>query len=148
MKVTVTIPIEAAEKMLREAAKAAALYGALVDHMTRKTSNRPGPQSFDEARKQWAREFLRAKKIVECFGLEYEPTSEAEALTVTYGTKPVKDRRGRQETVLGIFRRVEADYSQILPCYRREVHEHACDAAADRVVRRWREQIATGEKAA
>jgi hypothetical protein len=144
MKITVTIPIEEAERVLRDAAKSAALYGAYVDYITRRTGCPPawgGPKTFEDARKQWQARFLKAKATVECFGVEYEPTSEPETLTIGFENKPVRDKRGRQVVIAGLFRRVESDYTKPIPEYRRHVHECACSAAADRVVRRWRENL-------
>jgi len=139
--VTVTIPADEAERVLREAARAAALYGAMVDYITRRTDMMPtwnGAKSFVEARADWQRRFLKAKATVECFGIEYEPTSESETMTIGFENKPVRDKRGKEVIVAGLFRRVESDFTKPIPSYRRHVHEAACDAAADRVVRRWK----------
>src|SRR5690606_4802745 len=128
------------ESVLREAAYKAALYGALTDYITRRTGNRPswnGAKTFEEARAAWRRQFARAKALVECFGVDYEPTSEAETLTIDYGSKPILDKKGREVIVAGLFRRVETDFDQRFPAYRRHVHEAACEAAALRVVRAW-----------
>jgi hypothetical protein len=140
--VSVALPIEAAERILREAAKDAAYYGALVDHVTRAAGNRPGSlkgKTFDDARAEWRRDYLEAKRLVEAFGVEVEQTSEAETIGVGYGTKPKLGPNGRpRKLVLGMFREVETDFDKRHPEYRREVHAEACRQAAARVVRAWR----------
>jgi hypothetical protein len=65
-----------------------------------------------EEKKEWLARFLAAKRIVEAFGVEYEPTSEAETMTVHF---PMKSQK-----------------------YRHGIHAEACRQAAKRVVRTWR----------
>lgn len=136
--ITLTVQPDDVEHILREAARSAALNGALCDYITSKTDNAPtwGSLTVAQCKKEWSERFLRAKRIVEAFGVEYEPTSEQETLTVSY-----EWTKGRRETTgLGFVRIVDSkpDYNKPLPCYRREVHSEACKSAADRVVRKWR----------
>jgi hypothetical protein len=137
--VTVTIPVDDAERVLREAAKKAAQYGALVDYVTRRTGGSVPwcghRMRFEDARAEWKRRFLKAKATVECFGVEYEPTSEGETLTVGFEhkTKAMRNIAGMT------FREVEDDFTKPRPEYRGGVHDAACEAAAERVVRQWLE---------
>ena len=140
-RVTVTLRIDDAEPFLRKAAFEAAKFGALCDYMTKRTANcveRGFGESFDDARARWSERFRAAKRIVETFGVEYEQTSEQETLTVGYPLEGGKVKR------VGGFDFVEGsklNYNKPHPEYRREVHTHACYAAADRVVRKWRESV-------
>lgn len=138
---SITLRTDDAEPILRQAAYDAAKFGALCDHMTAKTHDAPTgfSESVADARKRWSEQFLRAKRIVEAFGVEYEPTSEAETLTLWHDYVGGKTRK----TEMG-FRVTEGsqpDYKHPRPAYRREVHTHACHAAADRVVRAWRHSL-------
>ena len=140
MKKTVTIDlrVEDAEPILHEAAYEAAKFGAWLDHITRRTYNPPSALTT-ENRARWQAKFLRAKRIVESFGVDYEPTSEEETLTVYI---PMKNETRKLKTVAGFqFTEVsggEPDYAHPQPQYRRGVHEQACLEAAKRVVRAWR----------
>lgn len=125
--VTLSLLAEDAEPILRAAAYRAAYHSALLDHMTARTVDCPGPGDFREARKAWNAQFFAAKRIVEAFGVEYEQTSEAETLTVYYDLKPGKV--------------AQPDYSKAYPRHAREVHNEACRQAAARVVRKWREGL-------
>lgn len=145
MSKTVRLELRAddAEPILLAAAKEAAEFGGLLDHVTRKTGgvrHQGHNETFDDARKRWHQRFAKAKRMVEAFGVEYEPTSEAETLTVDYrwvggttkvvrlpGIGPVGCRSGSQP-----------DYKHPFPSYRGEVHAEACRQAAQRVVRSWR----------
>jgi hypothetical protein len=135
--VTVTIPIEEAEGILRKAATDAARYDAMIDHVTRATLNPDycGQRSFDEARAEWRRRLAKAKATVECFGVSFEPTSEAETIGTGHLTKPA----GTIEAAGLTFRRVEADLTKPRPQYRGSVHRAACEAAAERVILKWKE---------
>lgn len=129
-----------AEPILRKAAFEAAKNGALCDHMTAKTQDAPTGfgQSVAEARKKWQAQFLSAKRIVEAFGVDYEQTSEPETLTIWF------DFVGGKKVSRGMFVETvgsKPDYDHPRPAYRREVHSHACHAAADRVVRAWRNSL-------
>ena len=140
--VTLTLRAEDAEPILRQAADTAARYGAYLDHITRRTVGSPAlylsKTSFDDFRKEWRAKFLAAKRIVEAFGVEHEPTSEAETLTVWIG---MKNEKRRPLKVAGLamveVSGGEHDYDNTRPEYRRDVHAQACRYAADRVVRRW-----------
>ncbi len=139
--VTLTIRAEDAEPILREAAYEAAKFGAWLDHITRRTYNPPSAPT-PENRARWQARFLRAKRLVESFGIDYEPTSEEETLTVHI---PMKNETRKLKTVAGIqFCEVsggEPDYAHPQPCYRRGAHEEACQQAAQRVVRAWRSTL-------
>jgi hypothetical protein len=144
--VTLTLSPQDAEPILLDAARQAALYGAWCDYITPKTVNSPGNWQrdvFANQRKEWQAKFLRAKRIVEAFGVEYEPTSEEETLTVYI---PNKNEKRRLRNIGGIdFTEVsggEPDYAHPQPEYRRAVHSEACFQAAHRVVDRWRATIA------
>lgn len=132
---------EDAEPILRRAAYEAAKYGAWVDYIDRRTYNPPSSPTA-ENRKRWQDWFLRAKRTVEGFGIEYEQTSEAETLTTHIPDKVLKSHI---VNIGGIrFRHVDEsvpDPKNIMPAYRGEVHSQACHAAADRVVRAWQATI-------
>lgn len=117
-----------AEPILRQHAELAAMYSGLLDYITRRTGNDPRHtgESLDEARERWRKVFLRCKRVVELFGVEFSPTSEAEALTVDHPYKRRKDGTH------------EHDLKNPFPSYRRAVHAEACRQAADRTVRAWR----------
>lgn len=140
--ITITVRMDDVEPVLREAARDAAMYGALCDYMTKRTGNRPTGygELLEDARKRWQAKFLRAKRIVEAFGVEYEPTSEQETLTVDFPWVG-----GKRKLVANLFYEVSGqtqDFKRPFPSYRREVHQEACRQAADRVVRRWQAQQA------
>jgi hypothetical protein len=143
---TITLELRPAdaEPILRDAARDAAMFGALGDYMTKRTMSAPigFGEPLADARARWAERFLRGKRIVEAFGVDYEPTSEAETLTVHW---PDKNEKREPVNVAGMrFTRVSGgvpDPKNAIPQYRREIHAEACRQAADRVVRRWRELI-------
>jgi hypothetical protein len=144
--ITLVMRAEDAEPILRKQAEEAAKFGALLDYATRKTygvREQGVGESFDEARKRWHLRFAKAKRMVEAFGVEYEPTSEGEALTVDYrwvgGTRKIMNLPGIGP--VGHISGSQPDYKNPLPAFRGEVHTEACRAAADRVVRRWREVV-------
>lgn len=138
MKITLTFEASDIEPILRRAATDAARYSAYVDYFTKRTGNLP--LAFSEKnRAEWRAQFLRAKRIVEAFGVEYEQTSEAETLTVGYPWVGGKTRRG--ELGFNITTGSVQDFKNPFPSYRREVHSQACYAAAERVVRRWWETL-------
>lgn len=133
---------EDAEPILRKAAYDAARYGAYVDHLTRRTHNPPSRngRSFDECRAEYSDRFRRAKRIINAFGVEHEVTSEAETLTVEY---PMKNQKkvARRIPGIGVVNEISGgtpDFKKPIPSYRRGVHEDACQAAADRVIRMFR----------
>lgn len=121
------------------------MYGALVDYVTQRTGgNQPErgygyAKTFPECRENWRRKFIEAKKLVECFGVDYEPTSEEETITVGYGTKPHPDASHRRQAAKIGFNAVVTDYDKRHPEYRQSVHLEACQQAAKRVVRKWKE---------
>lgn len=144
MSSTVTVALQAddIEPWLRQAADDAARYSSLADHIGRATYHAPlgHGESYEDARARWQRAFLKARRIVQAFGVDYEPVSEEETLTITFdeiggrtkvmrlpGLGPVGWRTGGRP-----------DYRHPRPCYRGGVHHAACNAAADRVIRRWR----------
>lgn len=138
--VTLTLRADDAEPILRKAAYEAAKFGAFVDYITRKTYNAPG--NYFVMHGQWQDWFLAAKRIVEAFGIEYEPTSEEETLTVHFdyvgGTRHPRKIAGM--TFVEV-RDSKPDYKHPRPAYRRDVHSQACHAAAERVVKAWRETL-------
>src|ERR1035437_9101297 len=85
-KVTLTLLADDAEPFLLQAAEEAAKFGAWCDYITAKTYNAPnwGNMELADRKKEWREKFLRAKRIVESFGVDYEQTTEAETLTVNY----------------------------------------------------------------
>jgi hypothetical protein len=146
--ITLQLGADDAEPFLRDAAFEAAKFSALLDHITRRTHDAPGyryrdPDWYSRARREWQARFLRAKRIVEAFGVEYEQTSEPETLTIVFpqigGERKIAKIGGFR--VIKVSGQVD-DENNPIPAYRREVHTHACHAAAARVVRRWREVIA------
>jgi len=140
--ITLELRPEDAEPILREAAEDAAKFGAWCDYLTPRTWNAPYRVDDDE-RKRWHGKFVRAKRIVEAFGLEHEATSEGETLTIDY---PMKNEKRKRRVIAGLlaFTEVsggEVDYKRPQPSYRRHIHAEACRQAADRVVRRWRAML-------
>lgn len=131
-----------AEPILREAARDAAKYSAYLDCITRQTGNSPksSGESLADARKDWQAKFLRAKRIVEAFGVEYEQTSEQETMTVDYpfvgGKTKVMDIAGVK---FGMRSGSRPDYANPYPYYWSGVHAEACRHAAARTVRKWME---------
>jgi hypothetical protein len=124
--ITLTLRVEDAEPILAEAAYEAAKFGSLLDYVPRKCWNSPRRSgvrvTHEQQNEDWRARFLRAKRIVESFGLEYEQPSEAETIDMLYD---------------------ECDEKKLVPRYRGEVHREAAKAAAGRVVRRWKERLAT-----
>lgn len=146
--ITLTLDLDAAEKILREAAQWAAFYSSCLDFITRKTYNTPQRtgETLEAARERWHTFFVKHKRMVEAFGVEFSPVSEAETITIGYPyTKGGKRERVK---VAGIaFDRVTGavrDYKRPVPEFRRAVHGDACHAAADRTVRAWRQSLSTG----
>jgi hypothetical protein len=143
-EITLTLRADDAEPILREAAIDAAKFSAFLDTITRRTGNSPcnSGETLEAARKRWQKRFLRAKRIVESFGVEYQPTSEQETLTVAYpyvgGTTKLMDVGGIK---FGMRSGSKPDYDHPYPHYRGEVHAEACRHAGDRVVRTWRATI-------
>lgn len=155
MTKTIRLALQAddAQPILWEAARTAAEFGALLDHVTRKTGgvrHRGHSETFDDARKRWHQRFAKAKRMVEAFGVDYEPTSEAETLTVDYrwvgGTTKVVRIPGIGP--IGHTTGSKPDYAHPFPSYRGEVHAEACRKAADRVVRTWQATHWLAEKVA
>lgn len=152
MAKTITLELrpEDAEPILRQAADDAAKFGAWVDYIDRRTYDSPKGrgETLEEAKKRWRGKFLAAKRIVEAFGVDYEPTSEEEALGVYFhyvgGSRKLKKIGGIAFNVVTGSR---PDFSNPHPQYRKEIHAEACRQAADRVVRRWR-AIGAGDAAA
>lgn len=149
--ITIELRPEDAEPILRRAAFDAAFYEARWLYITKRTVNAPSrlPGHFDEQSKDWHRKALISQRVVEAFGIEHEPTSEGETLTVHWPEKVIKSKI---ETVGRLrFRRIlesKPDPKNAMPEYRRGVHEEACHQAADRVVRKWRAKIDSEQVAA
>lgn len=144
MRKTITLELrtEDAEPLLREAAERAAKYGAFLDNFTKRTYMVPRSGPIEDAREVWKAKFLKAKRMVEAFGVEYEPTSEGETLTIYIPDKVLKSHLVKIAGVtLRHIDKSEPDFKNPLPCYRGGTHEEACRQAADRVVRRWRAMI-------
>lgn len=142
--ITLTLRTDDAEPILRNAAFAAARYGGFLDHFTRKTVDMPNVYytrgGYDVVREEWTKNFLAAKRIVEAFGIEYEPTSEEETLTIYIPHKVLKSHLVNAGGVT--FRHIDKsipDPTNSRPMFRGQIHTEACNAAAERVVRKWRE---------
>ena len=146
-KVTLTLQVDDAEPILRSAAYDAAKYSALLDYITRKTYDAPDRPTPD-VRELWTKRYLAAKRKVEAFGVDYEPTSEEETLTVHY---PYVGGKTKRRVVGGlVFNEIvgsKQDFDHPQPAYRREGHSMACIAAAARVVRKWQASL-TSERIA
>jgi len=142
--VQIALLADDAEPILRRAAEDAAKYGAWLDYITRKTWDAPGrgAESREKVRREWSNSFRHAKRVVEAFGIEYEPTSESETIAIHYPHMV----GGRFENVAGFRMRTggETDYKRPEAIYRRSVHAEACRQAAKRVVRRWRAGVGHG----
>lgn len=138
-QITLALRADDAEAYLRQAAEDAAKFGAWVDYIGPRTWHGPRWGDRAAAKKEWQALFLKAKRIVEAFGVEYEQTSEEETLTVDF-----PHVGGKTKVVGGLLRVTTGsapDYKDPRPAYRRGVHEEACRQAADRVVRRWRAML-------
>jgi hypothetical protein len=143
--ITLLLQADDAEPILRQAAFEAAKFGAFCDYFTRKTVYMPPfvtHNTYDDERKEWLTKFLAAKRIVEAFGMEVEPTSEQETLTVYVPDRVIKshlvDIGGMK------FRHIDKsipDTKRTVPSYRKDVHTQACHAAAERVIRAWRQSL-------
>jgi hypothetical protein len=140
--VTITLRVEDAEPILREAARNAAMYSSYIDYITNKTyhfSLNANPYN----KERWQERFLSAKRLVEAFGMEYEQVSEGETLTVYIPDKVLK-AKNRYIAGLGTVREIlksKPDFKNPQPAYRGEVHGEACRQAADRVVRKWKLEL-------
>lgn len=137
---------EDAEPILREAAREAAEFGGLLDHVTRRVERKPyrgHGEAYEVTRKNWQARFAKAKRMVEAFGVDVESTSEAETVTVDY---PYEGGKRKPMDVAGVrFNYVtgsQPNYKKPYPVHWRGVHAEAAIQAADRVVRRWRQTIA------
>ena len=142
MMVDLKMRVEDAEPILRTAAFDAARYSAFCDYITPRTYNPPAAhsgRSLADQKKIWRDRFLKAKRMVEAFGVEYEMTTEQEAMTVHI---PMKNEKRTLVKVGGMaFNRLsggEPDFKNPRPAYRGAIHQEACNQAADRTVRRWR----------
>lgn len=139
--ITIELQTEDAEPILREAAKDAARWGSLADNITRNTYDYPRGHSerFDDARERYRTKFIKAKRVVEAFGVEVDQPSEGETMTVY---EPDIVTKSHLVKVAGVtFRHIDASKPNPkgrMPSYRRGVHEEACRQAAERVVKRWR----------
>lgn len=141
--ITIELRLEDAEPILRHAAREAAEFGSLLDYVTRKTGNRRHQghgESYEDARKRWHQRFVKGKRMVESFEVEYEQVSEGETLTVDYqwvgGTRKIMKIPGIGP--VGVTSGSEPDYNHPFPSCRGEIHAEACRRAAERVVCRWR----------
>lgn len=139
-----------AEPILRQAAHDAAKFGAFADFITPNTVKTPARNGmsttraqrqawFREDRAEWQAAFLRAKRIVEAFGVDYEPTSEQETMTFYFPHVGGTTRKGAMG--FSITEGSRPDYDDPLPQYSSGVHAEACRQAADRVVRAWRASL-------
>jgi uncharacterized protein YcsI (UPF0317 family) len=127
-----------AEPILFRAAFDAAKYGSYCDYITGRVSH-----DISETPKQWREKFLSAKRVVEAFGIEYEQVSEEETLTVAFrftgGKTKVMNLPGIGN--VGIRSGSEPDYTRPYPLFRSTVHNCACEAAAQRVIQKWRASL-------
>jgi len=133
--VTITLHVDDAEALLREAAYEAAKFGALCDYATRRTSTVPRKfkESLDHAMARWRKRFIRGKRVVEAFGLKYERTSEEETMTMHAALKlgyasGIADKRGLPASA----------YQKPRQQYRGSIHD---EQAAERVVKMWRSKL-------
>lgn len=142
--VSISLAPADAEVILQQYAETAARYGSLGDYITRKTVDAPGSiylsaKHYDEAKREWHEKFLRAKRIVEAFGVECQYPTEAETLGVYIPSKVLKSHLVK---VAGMtFEHVDKsapDPKNSRPRYKGRVHAEACRAAADRVVANWK----------
>jgi hypothetical protein len=145
--IAITLRADDAEPILRSHAERAARYGAYCDFITRGCLRWPSGRgrSLDEHKKDWREEFLKSKRMVEAFGVDYEPTSEPETLTVDYryiGGKVKVVDLGFELGKVGMRTGSVPDYKHPLPAWSGGIHEEACRQAAERVVRRWRAGLA------
>lgn len=145
--VTLTLRADDAEPILREAAKDAAKFGAWCDYITKRTVNSPArnenSSNLVDIKRAWQTKFLTAKRVVESFGVEYEPTSEQETLGVYI---PIKVLKSHAVNLGGLARlrhidESEPDPANARPEYQPMIHSEACKQAAERVVRKWRETL-------
>lgn len=142
--ITLSLRAEDAEPILRKEAYDAAKYGSMVDHIPRKCWNHPKGYGVDHDKQKaiWSERFLRSKRIVESFGIDYEPVSEAETITLRY--EEIKRTKARRNIAGMTFREIETvgyNSKKFEAHYISEYHSQACQAAADRAVRRWRESL-------
>lgn len=142
-QIALSLRVDDAEPILRQAAYDAAKFGAWCDYFDRRTVMRPqSSEPIEVAKKNWLAAFLSAKRIVEAFGVEYEPTSEEETLGVYIPIKVVKSHTVK---IAGFaFEHVDKsvpDPKNARPQYKSGVHAEACRQAADRVVRRWQAML-------
>jgi hypothetical protein len=130
--VTITLHVDDAEVMLREAAYEAAKFGALCDYATRRTSSTPRKfkESLEDAMARWRERFIRGKRVVEAFGLEYERTSEEETMTMRAALKQVYANGIAYERGL-----TASAYKKPKQEYRGSIHDEASKQAAERVVK-------------
>lgn len=144
--ITIELRTEDAEPILREAALEAARFGSLIDHVTRRTYNvrhQGHGESLEDAKARWRQRFLKGKRMVEAFGVDYEMVSEGETLSVHWPDKVLKSTIVTVGNLMR-YRRIDKsvpDPKRAMPECRGEIHEQACKAAAERTVRRWRETL-------
>jgi hypothetical protein len=149
-KVTITLPADDLEPTLRKYAFEAARYSAWCDHIQPyRTYMGPGPGygsrlTAQEVKAEWREKFLRGKRIVEAFGIEYEQTSEDETVYISYPHMKGEKRERVNVGGLMAFTRVSggtADFKKPEITFRGGVHEEACNQAAERVIRKWRASL-------
>lgn len=148
-KISITLPADDLEPILRDAAFDAARYSAWCDYIVpHRTYMGPGSNNripAAEIKARWRGKFLRGKRIVEAFGVEYEPVSEEETVYVSYPHRKGEKREPVSIGGLVMFTRVSGgtvDFKKPEITYRGgEIHEEACKQAADRVVRKWRASL-------
>lgn len=127
-EVTITLDRRDAERILLEAATEAAKWGGYLDHVTRKTILRAFG-TYDTHRPLWRERFVAAKRVVEAFGVEVEPISEAEMIGRHEHPKP---GTGTTYVPSGIFSPIISGYVN-----------DASAAAGRRVVARWKAAAAS-----
>lgn len=144
--VTLTLQIPDARPILHHAAYDAAYFSALVDYVTTKTANRPGgfANSLADAKVEWNRKFLRARRVVNSFGMDYERIPEEEVINPK-GYVPYEGGTRKLEKVGGVsFVRVEGskpNYKKAGPMFRGEAFRAACKVSAERVVTLWLKEL-------
>ncbi len=150
--VTITLRRDDAAPILREAANDAAHYGAMLDYVTRRTVDVSGRtyagqihwytgkrtvDNFDELRKEWRDKWLRAKRIVEAFGVEPSGVSEEEAIGIQYGWLKTGAKHPRENRKVRAGEGVQ-NYDEQWPKLRGSIFHEACRQAAERTVRAWK----------
>lgn len=138
-----TLRVEDAEPILRQAAFDAAKFGGYLDNVPRRIWNSPARGSkYEESRAEWRGKYLAAKRIVEAFGVEVE-LADGDFVGTHYphtkgGKREILDVGGLK---FAMMKGAKTDHSRPEKQWLGVRFQEAAEAAQGRAVAKWRELV-------